>query len=90
LGRRTRPIVAFVMEDRRKATCFQFPKRRRIMLWFPSGLLFSIIWACHLSSNHYPQEEVEALRKEAGEEQFALLLSTVEPQADQMVKLALA
>jgi tetratricopeptide (TPR) repeat protein len=36
------------------------------------------------------QEEVDALRKEVGEEQFALLLSTVEPQAAQVVKLALA
>lgn len=39
------------------ATCDKrcpFPNRMRIMLWFPSSLLFSILWAYHLLSNHYP------------------------------------
>jgi len=30
-----------------------FPNLMSIMTWLPSGLLFSIIWAYHLPSNHY-------------------------------------
>jgi hypothetical protein len=31
-----------------------FPNLMSIMTWVPGGLLFSIIWAYHLPSNHYP------------------------------------
>jgi len=30
-----------------------FPNLMSLMIWLPSGLLFSIIWAYHLPSNHY-------------------------------------
>jgi len=34
-----------------------FPNLMSIMTWLPSGLLFSIIWAYHLPSNHYPHTQ---------------------------------
>src|SRR5258707_4354016 len=34
---------------------YLFPNPMSIIIWSPSGLLFSIIWAYHLQANHYPE-----------------------------------
>lgn len=54
-----------------------FPNLMSIMTWLPSGLLFSILWAYHLPSNHYPQLHCQQTRLPhyGPEVQQALLLA---------------